>query len=86
MLLGQCIAQEGSTVLTCPQGTEIGFDTQLPFLPSALHDYGPNLVETGPRLVENLPLGRLRCLRASHAFPWVTITHMDHASVGEHGP
>lgn len=84
MLLGQWITQEGLDVLTCPQGTEINSDSQLPF-PNTLHDYGPNLVETGPRLVENLPLGRLRCLRASHAFSGVTITHIDHASAGEHG-
>lgn len=32
--------------------------------PAVPHDCGPNLVETRPRLVEKLPLGRLRCLRA----------------------
>lgn len=40
--------------------------SRLPFL-TMLHDCGPKLVETGPRLVRDLPLGRLRCLRALHA-------------------
>lgn len=46
-----------------PEGQKIGPSCPSPLQPQ-MHDCGPNLVETGPRLVENLPLGRLRCLCA----------------------
>lgn len=46
-----------------PRGPEIGSDFQMPYQPRRMIA-DPNLVETRPRLVENLPLGSLRCLRA----------------------
>lgn len=61
-LSGQCIVQEPWT-FSHARGTEHGSVPSCPF-PAILHDGGPNLVETRPRLVENLPLGRLRCLCA----------------------
>lgn len=62
MLLGQC-TQHQRPNFSHARGPEIGSDFQLPYQPRRMIA-DPNLVETRPRLVENLPLGSLRCLPA----------------------
>lgn len=62
MLLGQC-TQHPRPTFSHARGPEVGSDFELPYQPRRMIA-DPNLVETRPRLVENLPLGSLRCLRA----------------------